>query len=173
MPITTKDDLIEHLQTALQIEHATIPPYLCALYSIKDGTNTAIASVIRSVVMEEMLHMTLVANLLNAIGGHPDVNRPDFVPKYPAFLPHSADSFVIDLLPFTRQAVDTFLASEKPAPTDAKPEGDKYHTIAQFYAAVRDAFEELSKHEDLFTGKAGYQVNPRQWYYGGGGVALE
>ena len=28
-----------HLQTAIELEHSTIPPYLCALYSIKDATN--------------------------------------------------------------------------------------------------------------------------------------
>lgn len=68
MPITDLPDLHRHLQWALQVEHTTIPPYLCALHSIPDGYNVEAATVIRSVVMEEMLHMTLVANVLNAVG---------------------------------------------------------------------------------------------------------
>ena len=37
--IKTLEDLHEHLQWAIELEHATIPPYLCALYSIKDNSN--------------------------------------------------------------------------------------------------------------------------------------
>ncbi len=32
MPIATLDDLRTHLQWAIELEFATIPPYLCALY---------------------------------------------------------------------------------------------------------------------------------------------
>lgn len=39
MAITSIESLREHLQWALELEHATIPPYLCALYSIKKGHN--------------------------------------------------------------------------------------------------------------------------------------
>ena len=37
--IESIDDLRCHLQVALELEHSTIPPYLCALYSIPDGSN--------------------------------------------------------------------------------------------------------------------------------------
>ena len=75
MPITDLESLRHHLQEALEIEHATIPPYLCALYSIPEGSNREAASVIRSVVMEEMLHLTLVANVMNAVGGTPAIAK--------------------------------------------------------------------------------------------------
>ena len=39
------------------LEFATIPPYLTAMYSIKAGENRQVYDVIRSVVMQEMLHM--------------------------------------------------------------------------------------------------------------------
>lgn len=74
------------LRRAILIEHTTIPPYLCALYSIKDSTNQESAGVIRSVIVEEMLHMILAANVLNAIGGEPSVNHPRFIPSYPSNL---------------------------------------------------------------------------------------
>jgi hypothetical protein len=71
------------LRRALLIEHSTVPPYLTALYSIKDGTNAESVQIIRSVLVEEMLHMILAANVLNAVGGEPTVNDPRFIPSYP------------------------------------------------------------------------------------------
>src|ERR1700730_7630242 len=80
-------DLYDHLQGAIELEHSTIPPYLQALYSIKRGSNAIVADLIRSIVVEEMLHMTIAANVLNAIGGSPAINTPKFIPQYPGPLP--------------------------------------------------------------------------------------
>lgn len=89
-PVFRIDDvegLRQILQLAIEVEHATIPPYLCALFSIVPGQNVEVAELIKSVVMQEMLHMALVCNLLNAVGGHPDFSSPRFVPKFPGHLP--------------------------------------------------------------------------------------
>jgi len=173
-PITNADDLKTHLQTALEIEHSTIPPYLCALYSIPNGANVSASSLIRSVVMEEMLHMVLAANLLNAIDGRPKVNHKGFVPEYPTYLPHSDKRFVVQLLPFGTDAIDTFLKIEMPAAVGAPPQSGDWQTIAQFYKAIRDAFELLAdtpaKEKALFKGSRARQVDGASWYYGGGGV---
>ena len=72
--------LRQMLQMAIQVEHSTIPLYLSSLYSIKDSGSWP-ATLIRSVAIEEMLHMTVAANILNAIGGHPAIDRPGFVPE--------------------------------------------------------------------------------------------
>jgi hypothetical protein len=74
------------LRRAILIEHTTIPPYLCALYSLQEGSNEESAEVIKSVLVEEMLHWILAANVLNAIGGEPSVNDPRFIPTYPSNL---------------------------------------------------------------------------------------
>ena len=74
--ITSMESLREHLQWAIELEHATIPAYLCALYSIKSGSNLEAVELISSVVIEEMLHLTLAANLLNAVGGEPRLDIP-------------------------------------------------------------------------------------------------
>ncbi len=58
---TSKIDLYPYLQKAVELEHSTIPPYLTAYYSLKPGLNDEIAGLIRSVVIEEMLHMTISA----------------------------------------------------------------------------------------------------------------
>lgn len=75
------------LQNAIELEHATIPPYLYALYSLKPGVNLEIAGLIKSVVLEEMPHMALDCNILNAIKGTPKIDEPCFLPKYPGHLP--------------------------------------------------------------------------------------
>ena len=84
--IKSIEDLHEHLQWAIELEHATIPPYLCALYSIKDGSNIESVEVIQSVFIEEMLHMALVANIMIATGGSPKLDYPEFIAKK-MFLP--------------------------------------------------------------------------------------
>jgi hypothetical protein len=74
--------LHEWLQDAIEIEHATIPPYFTAWLSIMEGHNKEASDIIKSVMLEEMLHLTLAANILNAVGGHPNLIHPKFVPRY-------------------------------------------------------------------------------------------
>ncbi|MDB6056491.1 MAG: hypothetical protein JWO95_335, partial [Verrucomicrobiales bacterium] len=122
-PIQKREDLQKYLQVAMQLEHATIPPYLTALYSINpepENRNGACSDIIRAVVVEEMLHLTLAANLLNAIGGAPDLNAPGFVPKYPAYLPDGEKDFRVALQRFSKKAVETFLQIERPTPVRTK-----------------------------------------------------
>lgn len=173
--IHTLASLRTHLQLALMVEHFTIPPYLTALYSIKDGANPEAAAIIKSVAMEEMLHMTLVANLLNAVGGSPSVNDPRFVPSYPDYLPHSQDAFLVALAPFSKEAIHTFMQIEKPEVRRAPPEAHRFETIGQFYHAVQLGLEWLCETEgeqNVFTGDPGRQIQPSTYYYGGHGAVM-
>lgn len=174
-PISTVESLRAHLQTALEIEHSTIPPYLCALYSIEAGANREAARVIQSVVMEEMLHMTLVANVLNAVGGSPSIDCREFVPSYPTFLRHSDDAFKVGLLKFSPPALETFLKIEHPVPAKAPPQPHKFHSLAQFYKAIREAVKTLEEDarrrgSTIFTGPAPRQIQPADFYGSGGAV---
>ena len=81
------ENLRQDLQAALQLEHSTIPPYLTALASIKFSYNLAIQNVLKEIVVQEMMHMALVANILNAIGGQPSLYSKEFIPRYPSRLP--------------------------------------------------------------------------------------
>jgi hypothetical protein len=47
--------LYRYLQSAVKLEHSTIPPYLTAMFSVKPGVNHEIGTLIRSIVVEEML----------------------------------------------------------------------------------------------------------------------
>jgi Ferritin-like len=168
-PINTVEELRAHLCTAIEIEHATIPPYLCALYSLPDGDNAVPAQIIRSVVIEEMLHMILAANILNAIGGTPQLNQPNFIPNYPTRLPHSGRRFVVNLLKFSPEAIQTFLKIERPARPDAPPQSEDWRSIAQFYDAIKIALQTFGN--EIFTGDPARQITA-EYYYGSGGRAF-
>ena len=172
MAIDTIESLRTHLQWALELEHATIPPYLCALFSIKEGTNQEAHEVIESVFVEEMLHMSLVANLMNAVGGKPVIDKPDFIASYPAYLPHSNKAFQVPLLKFSPEAIEVFLKIEKPDDHDGLPEDDNFETIGQFYAAIQEGFVNLCDRlgeENVFIGDPALQIRPTSTQYDGGG----
>ena len=78
--------------------------------------------VLSSVMVEEMLHLTLAANLLNAVGGRPRLDIPEMLPGYPHSLPHGDRSFEISLFRFGPEAIETFLKIEQPSPAGAPPE---------------------------------------------------
>ncbi|MCE7000708.1 ferritin-like protein [Saccharothrix sp. S26] len=190
--IRDRHDLIAYLHTAMALEHATIPPYLTAYYSIRSTTNSDAAHIIRVVAVEEMLHLTLAANVLNAIGGEPDLTRRGFVPTYPAYLPDGEDDFTVDLRPFSPDAVDTFCKIERPgeAPRDrarlvpehdlARPslvtsptaDGMRFYSIGEFYAEIIEGLEEVASHDPgLFRGDPSRQVGP-EYFFSGGGTAI-
>jgi Ferritin-like len=193
--ITSIAQLHSYLDAALQLEHATIPPYLTALYSLHPEGNADARRILRVVVVEEMLHLTLVANILNAVGGRPDLTRPGFVPSYPTGLPDGETDFDVDLRAFSPDAVTTFLKIERPARADAATgavvarepgrqvlaaspgePGMQYYSIGEFYAEIARGLRLLHQvHErdgrPLFTGDPARQVGP-EYFYSGGGEAI-
>ncbi len=175
MAINDIQSLRRHLQWAIELEHATIPPYLTALYSLKEGQNREAAQVLLSVVMEEMLHMTLAANVLNAVGGAPRLDHPHFLPKYPAYLPHSNRAFLVPLAPFSRETLEVFMRIEKPEEHDAQPEDENYETIGQFYEAIELGLVRLCEahgEAHVFTGDPARQLSPEAFHYEGGGQVI-
>ena len=171
--ITSVESLREHLQWAIELEHTTIPPYLCALYSIEAGKNLEAVEVISSVVVEEMLHLTLAANLLNAVGGRPRLAIPKMMQGFPRPLPHGDRSFEISLLRFGFEAIETFLKIEQPSSMGSAPEGENYETIGQFYDAIRRGLRELSAtlgEANVFSGDPARQITDEHIYSGSGRI---
>ena len=152
------------LDAAIQLEHSTIPPYLYALYSLDPGKNGAIASIIRSVVVEEMLHMTLACNILNALNGTPQLNSPDFIPVYPGHLPGTVQGQLdVGLAPFTLDLVrDVFMVIEEPdTPLQfriAEVAVQKPMTIGDFYHSIRDKILDLGT--NAFSRTPRHQIGP-------------
>lgn len=167
--IKTLGQLQEHLQIAVKLEQSTIPPYLTALYSIKDGHNAESALLIRSVVMEEMLHIVLAANVLKAIGGTVEL-RVDKDTKYPVTLPDSDGILKIPLAKFSKDTLETFMRIEQPEKRGAPPQAHGYNTIAQFYAAIEEGLKTVCAGNRNFVENAP-QVWPRQ-YYGATGIPI-
>jgi hypothetical protein len=168
--IDTLESLRDHLQTALQLEHATIPPYFTAWLSVNENKNPQAAEVIRTVMLEEMLHLTLVANLMNAVGGRPELSDPLRMPRYPERLPHCARHFEVSIERYSADALETFLKIELPAAQDVEPQPGEYQTIGQFYSAIVDGIDRLCEtlgEERVFVGDQTRQLRPED-YYGSG-----
>lgn len=196
--ITTVENLHYYLKQALRLEHATIPPYLTALYSIKPGTNLEAFHIIRQVAVEEMLHMCLVANVLNAVGGSCQglLTDPNFVPRYPTPIPTGADDFKVGLSKFSPETITTFMKIERGEEVDeGKPlvvsrtlqetehfltihDGEKsntFYSIGLFYAEIIRGLMALSRQmgeKNLFCGNPDLQIKP-DYYYNGGGDIIE
>ncbi|MET7335755.1 ferritin-like domain-containing protein [Nonomuraea sp. NPDC005650] len=169
--IDTLDSLREHLQWAIELEHATLPPYLCALYSLDPQRNPEAVEVVGSVFVEEMLHLALAANLLNAVGGRPLLDAPQLLPPHPRPLPHGDRSLELSLVPFGPQALEMFLRLERPAPPGAPAEGDAYETIGQFYAAIADGLRRLCERlgeQTVFCGDPARQVGAEHFRHTAG-----
>src|SRR3954452_10608985 len=133
--IDTPTGLQTALQAAVMLEHATLPPYLYALWSLSG--NDAIALLMGPIVMQEMGHMALACNILNAIGGSPAIDQPGFVPTYPGPLPGGVeDDLRVPLAPFSIDLVhDVFMVIEEPEdPIALRAAAADDITIGEFYA---------------------------------------
>ena len=151
------------LQTALKLEFSTLPPYLIALWTIKDRSSTAYQSIRNQIAEEEMLHMGLVCNLIVAIGKKPDLTSSEGVPTYPGPLPGMVQSDLeVSLMQYSPEALRVFLAIEYPENGPIKIENDPKadslpdacaqecaKTIGEFYTEVLAEFKELSNNGKL------------------------
>jgi hypothetical protein len=146
--ITTPGDLQEALQLAMQLEFATIPPYLCAEWSIDLSSDAdKVASLISSIAVQEMFHFALAGNMLTAIGGTPDIANASFIPTYPTHvLPGNIfQKLAVDLKPLSPDQLAVFMQIEEP---EFKPvglalaEGPK--TIGAFYDTISEGFNTVS-----------------------------
>lgn len=138
--ITTLGDLQEALQIAMQLEFSTIPPYLCAQWSI-DSDPGGVEAKIEDIVVQEMYHFALAGNMLTAIGGTPSVANAAFIPSYPTdVLPGGIQQKLpVDLTPLTPQQTQVFMQIEYPQfPPVALVAGPA--TIGAFYDTIADGF---------------------------------
>lgn len=171
--IDSLDALREHLQWAIELEHATLPPYLCALYSVDPTRNPDVAQALGGVFVEEMIHLALAANLLNAVGGQPRLDPSSLLRRHPRTLPHGDRSLQLSLVPFGTTALEMFLRLEQPAVPGAPPEGDDYETIGQFYDAIEQGLRQLCAElgeKEVFCGVEARQVTGGPFAHTGGSL---
>jgi len=129
------------LQSALQLEFATIPTYLAAAFSLT--SNRQIYQLILRAAVEEMLHMTAVANLMNAIGAAPNILAA--APQYPHHLTVLDPPLRLDLHSFSLDLVeDLFMrieVPENPVAFKTVAAAARPKTIGQFYADIIEIIE--------------------------------
>jgi hypothetical protein len=151
-PLETIEDAYERLQTAIEIEFSTLPPYLYTKFSILPGANDKAASYLGDIVGQEMIHMCLACNILNSLGGKPILSKPTAQPPFPPIFPTTlpgdigppdGNPILVHLLPFSQCAMEQGMAIEQPAKpilfASAGSADDQTETIGQFYAKL-DAF---------------------------------
>lgn len=154
--------LHDHIRSGVGAELTTLPAYLYTYWSIRpasDGGSDA-AQVARTSIMtvisEEMLHMALSSNLLNALGGTPCLTRPPYLPSYPCRLLRTVTTpdgvgAEVRLLPLSSEAIDMMLGIERP---EWDPAGRS--TLGAFYEGEIAAH--LPKGDDAYLG--GRQIEP-------------
>jgi Ferritin-like len=191
--INTVEELRYYLVQGMKIEHATIPPYLTALYSLKPGSNLEAFHIIRSVLVEEMLHLTLVVNVLNAVGGDikSTLTASDFIPQYPTRLPTGEEDFEVGLSKFSRETIDTFLKIERSDEVAAdqplvvsqpysnlcfsvmnRSQSYSFYSIGLFYAEIIRSLFALHQQmgDSLFCGDPQRQITNEYYYNGAGNI---
>ncbi|HET9667680.1 MAG TPA: ferritin-like protein [Desertimonas sp.] len=181
--IENRKTLTYLLCEAAELEHGLMCEYLYAAFSLKTEPDETLRaehlatverwrSVILGVAAQEMLHWTLVNNLLSAVGSAPYVARPH--------MPHQAKGYPagvqLALVPFGERALRHFLFLERPeglelrdadgfdpagpalpimAATDIVPFGQEFHTVGHLYrsiqAGIRNLADKLGE-EQLFIG---------------------
>jgi CDGSH-type Zn-finger protein/uncharacterized Fe-S cluster protein YjdI len=159
------------LTEAAEIEHGLMCCYLYAAFSLKDATDglspeqdAAIGRIrqsILSIARDEMTHLALVNNLLNALGYGPYWGRPNF-PVQPGYHP---SAIVVALAPFDRATLEHFLFLERPEGVDVPdgagfasatpyqrrqssgrlvPSAQDYETVGHLYRGIRSGLEAMT-----------------------------
>jgi Ferritin-like len=118
-----------------------------------------------------------LGNVLNAIGGSPNINKPGFVPVYPGPLPMMVEhELQVGLNKLTRDLVEkVFMRIEQPehvvqfqmlsaATADRLADTPEYSTIGQFYDAIISKLAELNQQKNIFTGDRTRQVVDDTFY---------
>lgn len=141
--------LKKSLRAAIQLEFATIPPYLTALWSVHGASQ--VADTIKEIALEEMLHMGLACNMLVGLGESPDFLSPGCAPSYPGPLPGDVNpKLVISLRRLSPSQLKTFMDIEYPEGGPISTfAAHTYPTIGAFYAALLWAFEHLNPSLDV------------------------
>ena len=152
--------LHDALQAAIELELATLPPYLCGQWAQEQGS--APAQRIQGIAMDEMGHFGLVCNLLRGTGGKPQILAGYDKVVYPGplpggvrpkcdpdFFPCDPDFKVVlgfdDYKSFAKMCMQIEYP-EQPVPRPrvfALEELETFPSIGEFYDAIQSALEAL------------------------------
>jgi CDGSH-type Zn-finger protein/truncated hemoglobin YjbI len=193
--IEHREALIYMLCQAAELEHGIMCQYLYAAFSLKQSQDEGLTPEeaeaaqrwrkrISHIAAQEMLHLSLVQNLLSAIGGAPHLSRPNF--------PHPATHYPVGvhlaLLPFGEPALQHFMFLERPEgmdlndaegmaafgravpamqPGEIVPRGQDFKTVGHLYRSIETGIAHLADkfgERWLFVGPP--QAQATQEYFG-------
>jgi CDGSH-type Zn-finger protein/truncated hemoglobin YjbI len=170
--IEHREALIYMLCEAAELEHGIMCQYLYAAFSLKQSADEGLTAGeveavqrwrqrISHVATQEMLHLSLVQNLLSAIGCAPHLSRPNFpqpASNYPA-------GVHLTLLPFGEAALRHFMFLERPEGMDLDdaegmaafgraapamtqgeivPRGQDFATVGHLYRSIEAGIKHLA-----------------------------
>ena len=188
-PIDSREQLLSMLVEAAEIEHNLMCCYLYAAFSMKQDAGEGLSvdelnavrgwrRTIMDVAIEEMAHLTMVANIMSAIGGTPHFGRQNF----PIAAGYHPSGIVVKLAPFNADTLDHFIFLERPDGVDIPdgagfeppvqyerahvsgrimPSSQDYETVGQLYAAIAQGLTALSERDGedtLFVGDPARQI---------------
>lgn len=188
---TSREQLWGLLAEAAEIEHHLMCCYLYAFFSLKESVDEDITegelatvrrwrSEILAVAIEEMAHLTMVCNILSALGAPAHFAHQNF-PVTPGAHPAGV---VVKLTPFNPDTLDHFIYLERPGGIDiADGKGFEppqqytrssnparlmsittdYDTVGQLYSAINEGLATMAADigdEKLFVGDAAHQIGP-------------
>lgn len=171
--IENREQLINLLAEAAEIEHNLMCCYLYAAFSLKDrldeGLTPAELDAVRRwrreilhVAIDEMGHLALVANIASAIGGVPHFDRPNF----PIASGYHPAGIVVKLAPFDYETLQHFIFLERPEgsrdrdgagfepprqyvreawPGRLMPSSCDYETVGELYRCIREGLTRLTQ----------------------------
>jgi hypothetical protein len=177
------------LCAAAELEHALMCEYLFAAFTLKRSTDeglsedqvTAVDSWRQTLLMvakQEMLHLAINCNLVNALGASPHLSRPNL----PQPAKHYPSGVRLQLLPFSEQALRHFLYLERPEGMDfddaeglaavecavpvmsereIAPHLQEFATVGHLYRSIEAGFRHLAQkmgEDQLFVVSASGQA---------------
>ena len=121
--IHTREELIQVLGIAAELEHNLMCQYLFAAYSLKRSADEGLTDVqverarrwgsaITMVARQEMEHLGIALNLRSSIGGVPYLSRPNFPQRLDYYGKANIKS---ELTPFSASTIRRFQEFEKPS----------------------------------------------------------
>ncbi len=189
--ILNREQLLDSLSEAAEIEHNLMCCYLYAAWSLKTDEDDDIDPELRKeitgwrrtivdVAIDEMTHLTLVGNLMNALGGVAHLHRANF----PIAQGYHPAGLQVKLAPFNRDTLQHFIYLERPEGSDEPdgkgfedrpgysralaglkimPSAQDYLTVGHLYRSVEAGLKKLSAEigeKALFCGDPSLQVCP-------------
>ncbi|MDQ8020699.1 MAG: ferritin-like domain-containing protein [Moraxellaceae bacterium] len=188
--IEHREQLLFQLAEAAEVEHCLMCTYLYAAFTLKGADATDLddtereavqrwRKVLIAVAIEEMSHLTLVGNLMVALGGGPQLDRAN-LPLTVGYFPAGVQAV---LAPFCEHTMDHFVFLERPENTpDADwsvfphdsysrgvvhgrvmPNTFDYATVGELYRSILQGIETLYERvgEDAcFPGRSASQIGP-------------